>query len=242
MWQADRFPPDGPDRSRPRLVLRQANRRARRNPKTPRPIAWVTSQSREGVRNLSPFSFFNALGDNPPTIALGMVSHLEQRLKDTPLNIRDTGEFVVHLVDEAHGEAMNLTSVDAPADFDENLLARLELVPSARVAVQRIASAPVSFECKLPHFIETGPYQAAIIAEIVYAHVRDEFITDRDRIHIDVSAMKLISRLHGAGWYGRQTDTFKCCARPGRKSRKRAVLQLLPMRARRSKAAWSKRQ
>jgi flavin reductase (DIM6/NTAB) family NADH-FMN oxidoreductase RutF len=176
---------------------------------TPRPIAWVSTRSPEGVVNLSPFSFFNALGDNPPVVVLGMVPHVEGRLKDTPTNIRATGEFVVHLVDEAHGAAMNLTSVDAPAGVDEAALAGIEMVSSEAVAAPRIATAPVAFECRTMHFIETGVNQVAIIGEVLHAHIQDRFVTNAERVHLDIPGMKLIARLHGAGWYGRQTDLFE---------------------------------
>jgi hypothetical protein len=109
---------------------------------TPRPIAWVTTLSADGVLNAAPFSFFNVLGDDPPTVALGLLAHAEGRLKDTAANIRATGEFVINLVDEAHGEAMNLTCIDAPSDVDEAQLAGLEIAPSARVAPPRILTAP----------------------------------------------------------------------------------------------------
>lgn len=176
---------------------------------TPRPIAWVTSRSADGVLNVSPFSFFNALGSEPPIFALGMVAHPESRLKDTASNIREVGEFVVHLVDEAHCQVMNLTSIDAPSGVDESRLTDLQLTPSTMVAPPRIESAPASFECSVRHFIETGPHQVAVLAEVLFAHIRDEFILDRERIYIDVPAMNLVSRLHGAGWYGRQTDMFE---------------------------------
>lgn len=176
---------------------------------TPRPIAWVSSLSADGTLNVSPFSFFNALGDDPPVVALGMVAHPEARLKDTPSNIQATGEFVINLVNEGNAEAMNLTSIDAPQGFDESTLAGLSMAPSTAVKPPRIANAPVSFECRLVHWLETGRNQVAIIAEVVHAHVADEFLLDRDRVLIDVPAMKLIARLHGAGWYGRQTDVFE---------------------------------
>ena len=181
---------------------------------TPRPIAWVSSLSADGTLNVSPFSFFNALGDNPPVVPLGMVAHPEARLKDTPSNIQTTGEFVINLVNEGNAEAMNLTSVDAPQGFDESALAGLHMAPSIAVKPPRIATAPVSFECRLVHWLETGPHQVAIIAEVVQAHIADEFLLDRDRITIDVPAMKLIARLHGAGWYGRRTCS-RCCDRAG---------------------------
>ncbi|RZF63515.1 flavin reductase family protein [Sphingomonas populi] len=176
---------------------------------TPRPIAWITSMSTDGHLNVAPFSFFNLLGDDPPVVAVGMVAHSEDRLKDTPANIRATGEFVIHLVDEGHAAAMNLTSADAPPSFNEAHLAQLELGESDRVSPPRIVTAPAAFECRVLHFIETGAHQIAILAEVVFAHVRDEYIAGERPIRIDVPAMNLIARLHGAGWYSRQTDTFE---------------------------------
>lgn len=138
-----------------------------------------------------------------------MVQHPKRRLKDTPANIRDTGEFVINLVNRAHAETMNLTSIEAPPDVDEAVLAGLALAPSIRVGPPRINSAPASFECRLTHFIETDVHQVAVIAEVVYAHVRDEFIVDPKRIRIDVPAMQIIARVHGASWYVQQTGTFE---------------------------------
>jgi len=176
---------------------------------TPRPIAWVTSLSTEGLLNAAPYSFFNVLGDAPPTVALGLLAHGETRMKDTASNIRATGEFVVNLVDEAHGEAMNVTCMDAPPEVDEIACAGLEIAPSVTVAAPRIATAPASFECRVLHAIETGPNQVAVIGEVLYAHVRDEFILDAERLYIDTPGMRLLARMHGAGWYSRQTDLFQ---------------------------------
>jgi len=176
---------------------------------TPRPIAWVTTLSMDGVLNVAPFSFFNVLGDNPPVVVLGLAPHPERRLKDTPANIRDTGEFVINLVDEDHAQAMNLTAVDAPPQIEENVLAGLDMAASVAVAPPRIAAAPASFECRTMHFIETGVNQVAVLGEIVHAHVQDRFVLDPQRLHFDVPAMNLIARLHGAGWYARQTDRFE---------------------------------
>jgi flavin reductase (DIM6/NTAB) family NADH-FMN oxidoreductase RutF len=176
---------------------------------TPRPIAWVTSLSPEGVANAAPYSFFNVLGDSPPTIALGLLAHGEPRLKDTAANIRATGEFVVNLVREADAAAMNLTCIDAPPEIDEIALAGLEISPSVTVKPPRIATAPASFECRVLHAIETGPHQVAVIAEVICAHVRDEFIEDTERLYFDTLGMNLLGRMHGAGWYSRQTDLIQ---------------------------------
>lgn len=80
---------------------------------TPRPIAWITTLSASGVINAAPFSFFNVMGHEPPTVAIGLLAGSE-RFKDTAANILDTGEFVVNLVGEANAEAMNVTCIDAP--------------------------------------------------------------------------------------------------------------------------------
>ena len=180
---------------------------------TPRPIAWVTTLSREGVRNAAPYSFFNAVGDDPPLVVLGLLKHPADGLpKNTAANILATGEFVVNLVDEANAARMNESSVDAPPEVDEFDYAGLEAAPSERVKPPRIATAPVSFECRKYAALDIGR-QTVVLGEILMAHVRDDFITDLDRLHLDTPAMKLIGRTHGSGWYVRNSDRFQM-ARP----------------------------
>jgi len=181
---------------------------------TPRPIAWVTSRSADGVLNVAPFSFFNAIGNDPPMIVLGLVAHPEHRFKDTATNIRDAGEFVVALVSEPDAQAMNLTSAEVAPEVDEAGLAELSLAPAVAVSAPLITTSPANFECRTVHFIETGPHQVAILAEVLHAHIRDDFITDPERMVFDIPAMRLISRLHGGGYYGRCTDVFEM-KRPG---------------------------
>lgn len=176
---------------------------------TPRPIAWVTTQSAQGALNAAPYSFFNVIGSDPPIVALGIQAHPEGRLKDTAANICETGEFVINLVDEQHAEQMNLTCIDAPADVDEVALAGLVTAASTRVRPPRIATSPASFECRTLHIVPTGNHQRAVIGQVLLAHVRDEFVMDAERTHIDSPAMNVIGRLHGNGWYSRQTDTFQ---------------------------------
>lgn len=176
---------------------------------TPRPIAWVTTLSADGVPNAAPYSFFNMMGDDPPTIALGLLRGGSGGAKDTAENIIATGEFVVHTVTEADGEAMNVTCMDAPRGIDELACAGVATVPSSVVAPPRIPSAPVAFECRTLHRIETGPGQNVIIGEVLVAHVGDAFVLDGERLHFDTPAMQLIARLHGNGWYSRQTDLFQ---------------------------------
>ena len=176
---------------------------------TPRPIAWITTISRDGVPNAAPYSFFNAVGDDPPLIVLGLIKHPVTRLvKDTARNIMETGEFVVNLVCEADAAIMNESSVDAPPEVDEIDYAGIATTPSEMVAPPRIATSPVSFECRKFAAMDIGR-QTVVLGEILMAHVKDEFISDRERVHFDTPAMKLIGRTHGRGWYVRNSDSFQ---------------------------------
>jgi flavin reductase (DIM6/NTAB) family NADH-FMN oxidoreductase RutF len=177
---------------------------------TPRPIAWITSLSKGGVLNAAPYSFFNAVGVEPPLIVLGLLKEPVSRgLKHTASNIIATGEFVVNLVSEDDAEKMNMCSVDAPGDVSEIDYARIATEPSVVVAPPRIASSPVSFECRKVAALDIGTMQTVIIAEIVIAHIADRFMTDAKRVYFDTDAMKLIGRTHGSGWYVRNGDSFQ---------------------------------
>lgn len=176
---------------------------------TPRPIAWVTSLDAEGRLNTAPYSFFNVMGHTPPTVVLGFLVRENGEPKDTPANILARGEFVVNLVSEADSAAMNATCIDAPPGWDEASHAGLDLVPSDHVAPPRIASAPVSMECRLLQAVHPGPQQIIVIGEVVAMHVADHLVLDADRCHLDTPAMGLVGRVHGAGWYARTTDLFQ---------------------------------
>lgn len=176
---------------------------------TPRPIAWVTTVSHDGVPNAAPYSFFNAVGDDPPLVVLGLLKHPATNLpKDTARNILETGEFVVNLVCEADAERMNDTSVDAPPEVNELDYATIETVASVLVTPPRIATSPVSFECRKYAALDIGR-QTVVLGEILMAHIKDEFISDLGRLHLDTPAMKLIGRTHGSGWYVRNSDRFQ---------------------------------
>jgi flavin reductase (DIM6/NTAB) family NADH-FMN oxidoreductase RutF len=175
---------------------------------TPRPIAWVTTLSENGVINAAPYSFFNALGHEPPTLALGLLAG-KGGFKDTAANILATGEFVVNLVSEKNAEAMNVTCIDAPPEIDELTLAGLTPVRSHAVRPPRIAESPVSFECRTLTSLVTGPRQTIVIGRIVCAHVDDAAVQDKEHCYIDTQALGLIGRMHGSGWYARCTDLFQ---------------------------------
>jgi flavin reductase (DIM6/NTAB) family NADH-FMN oxidoreductase RutF len=177
---------------------------------TPRPIAWITTVSRSGLVNAAPYSFFNCVGVEPPLVVLGLLKEPRSRgLKNTASNIIASGEFVVNLVCEDDAEKMNLTSVDAPNDVSEVDYAGLVTEPSVAVAPPRIATSPVSFECRKVAALDIGAMQTIIVGEILIAHIRDEFITNLERVYLDTPAMKLIGRTHGSGWYVRNGDSFQ---------------------------------
>lgn len=178
---------------------------------TPRPIAWLTTRSADGINNAAPFSFFNMMGSDPPLVAIGLMRRPDGSRKDSATNILETREFVVNLVGEADAAAMNFTCIDAPPDFDELAHAQIETVPSLSVAPPRIASAPVAMECRLFEHMEAGQTMV-VLAEVRHFHIRDELV-DGERLYVDTLAMALVARMHGAGWYSRSTDLFQL-ARP----------------------------
>lgn len=175
---------------------------------TPRPIAWVTTLSEDGIVNAAPYSFFNVLGHEPPTLAIGLLAG-QGRFKDTATNILATGEFVVNLVSEATAAAMNVTCIDAPPEIDELALAGLTAAPCDAVKPPRIKQSPVSFECRVLSSLVTGPRQTAVIGRIVRAHVDAAVVQDRERCYIDTPALRLVGRMHGSGWYARCSDLFQ---------------------------------
>ena len=176
---------------------------------TPRPIAWIVTRGENGVINAAPYSFFNACGVEPPMVMLGLLRDMKTGLyKDTATNIAANGEFTVNLVSEADVETMNLSSVDAPRNVSEVDYAGIETTPSDAIAPPRIATAPVSFECRKIELLDIGRLQSVLIGEILVAHIRDEFITNAEKHYLDTPAMKLVGRTHGAGWYARTSDQF----------------------------------
>jgi flavin reductase (DIM6/NTAB) family NADH-FMN oxidoreductase RutF len=184
----------------------------------PRPIAWVSSIDAEGIRNVAPFSYFMAITDNPPTIAFSSSPRAtapgaERGKKDTLRNVEATREFVVNIVDDALAEHMNLTSGDYPPEVDEFALAGLTSAPGVKVKTPRVASAPISMECKLARIIPVGNAPAnLVLGEIVYFHVRDD-IYDAATGRLDMHRLRPVGRLCG-NLYTHVHDIFEM-KRPG---------------------------
>ena len=115
----------------------------------PRPIALVTTISTDGVHNAAPFSFFNVFGDEPQIVILGIRDRPDGRPKDTTKNIKDTGEFVIHMTDRETSRRMVDCAVDFDPAVDKITETGFSLEPSVKVKPQRIAEAPAAMECRL---------------------------------------------------------------------------------------------
>ncbi|MBP6116248.1 MAG: flavin reductase family protein [Neisseriaceae bacterium] len=174
---------------------------------TPRPIAWVTTLAADGTPNAAPFSFFNIMGHNPPTIAIGLVRQANGQAKDTAANIMATQEFVVNLVSEAQVLAMNATSAAFAPDVNELAEGHIATRTAVHVAPPLIADSPVSFECVSQATVVTGPNQMVVIGRVLAIHVADAYIQDAQKGYVDTQALNLVSRLHG-NWYGHHPETF----------------------------------
>ena len=175
----------------------------------PRPIGFVTSLSKDGIINAAPFSFFNGMASEPPTLVLGFETYADiAPVKDSSDNIRDTGEFVVALVSEDIGEKMNQASATYPPEVNELEEVGLTGVPATDVAAPLIAEAPVNFECKLITALEMSHGSKIVIGEIIRMHIKDEFV-DMEKLYVDTPALKLIGRMHGTGWYARTSDLYE---------------------------------
>ena len=175
----------------------------------PRPIGWVSTVSADDVGNLAPFSFFMAATGSPPTVVLS-TSFRDGAPKDTLRNVMEIPEFVLNVVSEAMGEAMNATSEEFPADVDELLAAGLTPVPSSRVRPVRVAEAPINMECKVVQLVPVGDPKAGstlIIGEILAWHIRDE-VFDAERMRIRLDELKALGRMAGDG-YTRTRDQFE---------------------------------
>ena len=176
---------------------------------TPRPIAWVVSQNAAGAVNAAPFSFFNVLAGDPPTVGISIGSRAPGQPKDTLANIQATGEFVINLVSRDNAEAMNKTATEFPPGVDELTAAKLTRLPSVKVTPPRIAESPVAFECKLFQTVPLGPANTLVLGHVVAMHVRDDAVLDALKHYIDTPKLDLIGRMHGGGGYTTTRDQFQ---------------------------------
>ncbi len=173
----------------------------------PRPVALVTTLSADGVVNAAPFSFFNVFSEEPPVAILGLNAKADGSTKDTTQNIRDSGEYVIHLVSDDLAVAMNICAVDFPAEISEIDMAGFTLKPSRSVKPPTIVEAPVALECKLMSIIPVSPTRNVVLGEIVRFKARPG-IVDPAKLYVDVKAYRPVARLFG-NLYARLGEVYE---------------------------------
>lgn len=166
----------------------------------PRPIAFVTTKSEQGVINGAPFSYFNIVSSNPPMISLA-IQRPNGRLKDTARHIHHQQQFVVHIVDEDNVEQVNETAASLPVTESELARTNFTLVDSQQIAVPGIREAKIRMECRLVQSVPlmNGEEQTGdlFIGEVVQFHI-DEAIYHVGRI--DPRKLNAVSRLAGSNY------------------------------------------
>ncbi|MBL8583047.1 MAG: flavin reductase family protein [Rhizobiaceae bacterium] len=159
----------------------------------PRPIGWISTQSRDGSVNLAPYSFFNAISTHPPLVFFSSEGH-----KDSPVFAEETGAFVANLVGRDLAEKMNATSIDAPRGTSEFELAGLTPAPSVLVSPPRVAEAAAALECRVTEVLRPKALDGSqagsivVIGQVVGVHIADEMLTDG---LFDIVKAKTIGRL-----------------------------------------------
>lgn len=159
----------------------------------PRAIGWVSTQSPEGVANLAPISFFTAVGRKPPMVSLSLQPRSDGTLKDTFVNIRDTGEFVTNLVTLPQVTQAHQSAFEFPPEVDEFDKLGVRKAPCETVCAPRIADAPVSFECSLERVIPVQDTDFVVWGIVRRFHIRDDLYLDRGRV--DTAAIPAVGRL-----------------------------------------------
>jgi flavin reductase (DIM6/NTAB) family NADH-FMN oxidoreductase RutF len=167
----------------------------------PRPIGWISSISEDGINNLAPFSYFNAVGDDPPHVMFS-TGISNTTFKDTLNNVLNTKQFVVNMVTEELTESMNITAQSVLPEIDEFELAGVTPLASVIVKPMRVKESPITFECELVHhyFLEDHKKGGAciVVGRIVMMHFDDNLILDNYNINLDI--YKPVSRLAGANY------------------------------------------
>ena len=176
----------------------------------PRPIAFVSTKSTDDILNLAPFSYFNGVCSNPPTIMFAPARRgYDGSTKDTLNNIRDTKEFVVNLVSEEIVEPMVACATDYGKEVDEFKISNLTPINSEKISPPRLKESKVSYECELHSIVDIGNAEPGagfvVIGTIVMFHIEDDVYKDG---RVDLKALNPIGRLAGNN-YTRVFDNFK---------------------------------
>ena len=176
----------------------------------PRPIGWISSIDKKGIVNLAPYSFFNAIADDPPQIMfVAGASDRSSQKKDTITNIMATKEFVVNFATSATRNQMNLSSKDIHKDDDEFVLTKLKKRKSRLVKVPSVANSPVNLECKLLKSIKlkssSRKFSTMVMGEVIGIYIKDSFIV---KGRVNSAAMRYVARM-GYSEYTTVSSKFK---------------------------------
>ena len=167
----------------------------------PRPIGWVSSISEDGIVNLAPFSFFNAVGDDPPHVMFS-VGRSANANQDTVTNVLTTKQFVVNMVTEELVEQMNMTAQAIPSHESEFEFAKLTPIPSFKVKPPRVKESPISMECELVHHytLENNKFGGStiLIGRIVLFHIDEQMMLEDFKINMET--YKPVARLAGSNY------------------------------------------
>ncbi len=185
----------------------------------PRPIAFASTVDKAGNVNLSPFSFFNCFGANPPILVFSPARRgRDNTTKHTYENVLEVPEVVINMVNYSMVQQTSLASTEYPKGVNEFVKAGFTQVPSVKVKPPRAGESPVAFECKVLHVIPTGEQGAAgnlVICEVVLMHIKDEVLDGEGKI--DPFKMDAVARM-GSDWYCRATgDSLFRLPQPGNK-------------------------
>ena len=162
----------------------------------PRPIAWISTWSENGVANCAPFSFFNVFSEDPPLCVIGINPRSDGAMKHSLKNIRRTREFVVNLVDEATANAMHLSSREYPEEVSEFEQVGLTTAPAVTVKHPRIAEAAACLECRVERIVEISGTRELVLGEIQLVHARGGIIDPQTK-RISEAHYRPIGRLFG---------------------------------------------
>jgi flavin reductase (DIM6/NTAB) family NADH-FMN oxidoreductase RutF len=164
----------------------------------PRPIGWISTLSKNGIGNLSPYSYFNGLSYDPPFVMFSAGNRSDGSKKDSVLNAEETGEFVVNISTWDTRFQMNDTSWIMEPETDELEKTGLTAIDSINVKPKRVAESPVHFECKYHQTVQlpgnkNAGFHHVVFGQVIGIHIKDEFITDEGIV--DILKMKIIARL-----------------------------------------------
>ena len=176
---------------------------------SPRPIGWISSRGKDGTFNLAPYSYFNAISENPPMVIFSSAPSDSSQYKDSLRNVIEPEEFVVNVVSSALGDAMNITSAGLSYGESEFAAAKLDMADCRTVSVPRVANSPAALECKLWKIVELPKSKSAtggvmIIGMITGIHIDESVVKDGK---VDVSVYQPLARL-GYMDYARISDVF----------------------------------